>query len=1278
MRLGKWLNRTLLLPLLAILLLLTLLLFSQPGLRFSVWLAEKLVAELTIEQSEGAWLTGVTLSGIHYQNETLDAKLDSLSLRLQKRCLIQFRLCIPELKLSGTAISLTAIDDSSTDVSATANIEEPAVNLEQQAEDATLDDTLAAVDPTVLASNLNPGIFFPIPLRVEQLILDDVTLSLPEQQLHWRHFSIGVVAWGNRLQLSNGRWQDIELTLAPAAVTSSEPITAYQAPELPDFTLPLSIYLDDFQLSNFRFTQGENSEQLERLTFSAQLAPRQIRVLDATALNALGQLQLVANVQLGRNYPLNAQLDATLHAGEFAGQRAQLKLAGDLSQLKVDVITSGLLNATLAAELALLTDDLPLQLTLESKQLQWPLTESLYQLSDTRLTVSGTLSALMLELNTRFNGQDLPDAQLKLSGSWQHWQQQAELTDLLLQTLGGDLRAKGKVQLAPELSWQLGLILNDIQPGLSWQDYPGRLSGKLDTAGSLAENGQLQLQLPLLQLVGELRELPFNLAGSLSLAGDTSAETPQLANWQIQTPGLTLSHGENRLDLRGELNKQWQLDGTLSLPELAASYPGLRGAVAGTVQLRGPALTPDIGITLSAERLAYQEGRLRQVELQAQISLADPIQSQITLSASQGRWQQQRLQQLALSLNGTELAHQLTLQVTADEFKADVALSGALTDREQWQGQFTEFAFQTPIGLWQLAAPLRLSASLPQQSLTLAQHCWQQAPATLCLTEDSTLTAEAASLQLALTDYQLAELNTLLPYQSTLQGDLAVQLSLDWQHGIAPSAAVTVKGSKGAFTQQLDVPVTLSWADFLLNSTLEQHQLRSQLDVNLGSQGKLHAQALVSDLAEADKPLRAEIQLEQLTLDFLKPLLDEYSELAGTLSSQLSVNGTLANPTLQGEIRLDALKVRGKLAPTDIEQADLVVNFIGEQATLTGQVKTPEGAIALTGDANWQDLDNWRAAMQIKGDELKLQIPQAVLFVKPDLQINAQPGRSRISGIVQIPRANITVDSLPQNAVGLSADQILLNRRLQPISVAQANTFAIETDIRVRLGQQVRLSAFGLKTRLNGELRVQQQQINPTVRGEVTLQDGTFRAYGQDLLIRQGKMTFSGPADQPFLNVEAIRNPANMEDDVIAGIRVTGPADEPLISIFSEPSKPQANALSYLIMGRDLDSESGSAANSVTTSLIGMSIASSGRLVGEIGEAFGVSDLTLDTEGAGDNSQVTVSGYLTRDLQLKYGIGIFQPIGQFTLRYRLMRSLFLEAVSGMDNAVDLLYKFEFD
>ena len=46
-------------------------------------------------------------------------------------------------------------------------------------------------------------------------------------------------------------------------------------------------------------------------------------------------------------------------------------------------------------------------------------------------------------------------------------------------------------------------------------------------------------------------------------------------------------------------------------------------------------------------------------------------------------------------------------------------------------------------------------------------------------------------------------------------------------------------------------------------------------------------------------------------------------------------------------------------------------------------------------------------------------------------------------------------------------------------------------------------------------------------------------------------------------------------------------------------------------------------------------------------------------------------------LQVKYGVGIFDSIATLTLRYRLMPKLYLEAVSGVDQALDLLYQFEF-
>mgnify|MGYP001349659963 CR=1 FL=1 len=88
-----------------------------------------------------------------------------------------------------------------------------------------------------------------------------------------------------------------------------------------------------------------------------------------------------------------------------------------------------------------------------------------------------------------------------------------------------------------------------------------------------------------------------------------------------------------------------------------------------------------------------------------------------------------------------------------------------------------------------------------------------------------------------------------------------------------------------------------------------------------------------------------------------------------------------------------------------------------------------------------------------------------------------------------------------------------------------------------------------------------------------------------------------------------------------------------------------------------------------------LSLSRTGSAVGRLGQAFGVEDLSLDTAGSGDKSQVVVSGQLFENLEVSYGVGVFSPIAELTLRYKLMQNLYLEAVTGATQAVDLIYSF---
>ncbi|WP_458259234.1 translocation/assembly module TamB domain-containing protein, partial [Cronobacter sakazakii] len=390
----------------------------------------------------------------------------------------------------------------------------------------------------------------------------------------------------------------------------------------------------------------------------------------------------------------------------------------------------------------------------------------------------------------------------------------------------------------------------------------------------------------------------------------------------------------------------------------------------------------------------------------------------------------------------------------------------------------------------------------------------------------------------------------------------------------------------------------------------------------------------------------------------------------------LRLGGDARQPQLFGQMQLNGVDIEGNFMPFDMQPSQLAMNFNGMSSTLQGVVRTKQGEIALNGNADWSQIDNWRARVAARGSRVRITVPPMVrLDVSPDVVLEATPSLITLDGRVDVPWARIVVHDLPESAVGVSSDEVLLDENLKPEEEQHAS-IPINSNLIVHVGNNVRIDAFGLKARLTGDLKVAQDKQGLGLNGQINIPEGRFHAYGQDLLVRKGELLFSGPPDRPLLNIEAIRNPDATENDVIAGVRVTGETDEPKVEVFSDPAMSQQEALSYLLRGQGLESGQ-SDSDAMTSMLIGLGVAQSGQVVGKIGETFGVSNLALDTEGVGDSSQVVVSGYVLPGLQVKYGVGIFDSLATLTLRYRLMPKLYLEAVSGVDQALDVLYQFEF-
>ncbi len=398
----------------------------------------------------------------------------------------------------------------------------------------------------------------------------------------------------------------------------------------------------------------------------------------------------------------------------------------------------------------------------------------------------------------------------------------------------------------------------------------------------------------------------------------------------------------------------------------------------------------------------------------------------------------------------------------------------------------------------------------------------------------------------------------------------------------------------------------------------------------------------------------------------IRPFVPMVEKLAGRLDGSGRLSGGLLAPQVNGNLLLSGGEVSGPELPTTISDLQVQAQIAGENVQLNGSWKGGEsGQGRLSGHIGWADA--LAVDITLKGEQLPVTVePYAALQVAPDLHITMHGDRLAIAGKVLVPKGEITVRELPPSTVKVSDDTVIVGNQNEE----GKPPMAIAMDIDVIVGQDtLSFSGFGLTATLQGQVHIGD---NLDTRGELRLNDGRYRAYGQRLSIRRARLLFAGPVDQPYLDIEAIRQTG----DVIAGIRLSGSAEQPTTQIFSEPAMSQEQALSYLVLGRPL-STTGEDNNMLAQAALGLGLMGSSSVTSSLAKNLGVQDFELDTQGSGNKTAVVASGKITEKLSLRYGVGVFEPANTIALRYLLTKRVYLEAASGVASSLDIFYKRDF-
>ncbi|WLH99157.1 translocation/assembly module TamB domain-containing protein [Pseudomonas simiae] len=817
-----------------------------------------------------------------------------------------------------------------------------------------------------------------------------------------------------------------------------------------------------------------------------------------------------------------------------------------------------------------------------------------------------------------------------------------------LKLAAGQGKAEGhlNLQFADGITWDTALDLSALNPAYWVAELPGTLAGPLRSKGEF-KNEQLKLNADL-DLKGRLRGQTAVLAAKAEGAGE---------QWTLANLDIRL--GDNRINGSGSLQQRLAGQIDIKLARLAQLWPQLRGQVNGRLDVAGSLKAPQGKLDLKGQQLAFADNRLQSLTLAATLDSAQ--RAKIDLKGSSIQSGDTQVGTLTASAQGDIKNQKVQLDLAGPLVKLALALDGNL-DKGNWRGRLASGDVQAGGQDWKLQAPAKIER-MADGKLTFAAHCWVSGPASLC-GEDQRLMPEP-KLRYHLKQFPIDSLAAFLPKDFAWQGTLNADVQLDLPDS-GPKGVVAVDASGGT----LRVRDKDQWLDFpydtlKLETTLNPKRIDTQLNFRGGKLGELMVQAQINPLPK-NKPITGNFSLVGLDLAVARPFVPMVETLSGKLNGNGRIAGGLLAPQVNGNVNLVGGEVSGPELPISLQGLDVQAVIAGESVQLNGGWRSGKaGQGSLKGQIEWGQA--LAVDLSLQGSQLPVTVePYAVLEVAPDLKISLKNDKLAVAGKVHIPRGDITVRELPPSTVKVSDDTVIIGSQTEE----GKPPMAMAMDIDVMVGEdKLNFSGFGLTAKVQGQVHIGD---NLDTRGELWLNDGRYRAYGQKLDVRRARLLFAGPLDQPYLDIEAIRK----TDDVIAGIRLSGSAEQPTTQIFSEPAMSQEQALSYLVLGRPL-STTGEDNNMLAQAALGLGLMGSAGVTSDLAKNLGIQDFELDTQGSGNNTAVVASGKITEKLSLRYGVGVFEPASTIALRYLLSKKVYLEVASGVASSLDIFYKRDF-
>jgi translocation and assembly module TamB len=783
----------------------------------------------------------------------------------------------------------------------------------------------------------------------------------------------------------------------------------------------------------------------------------------------------------------------------------------------------------------------------------------------------------------------------------------------------------------------------------------------------------------------------------------TGGGTVQLAGARILPSRANLSVAGNQVDLQGSFGARGdRLRFRVDAPELERLGFGLAGFVAADGDVTGSFAHPNIVLNYKADSVVFSSNRIGHAEGHAELRDGANGALVFTTDARNLSAGGVDLTTLTARLSGTRANHTLEAAATGklQDRPLDLALAanGKLTearDGTRWDGTVTRLQNRGTPAL-NLESPLAVSAGPDRLTLGATRLTLEGAVLSL-----KSFAFDHGKIQSAgtLTDISLARLQDLrreiTGEPPAVKTDLVFDGDWDFALGSTASGHIELKRRGG--------DVTVEIGRGLASLGITDLSARAEFSGGNRLNATVHAQASRIGVVEADAhtalvmrdgfltineegALSGNVNANVPSLKTTGGLFGPSYLLDGHLALKLALGGTVAKPNLTGSLLGDGLSAT--MVDQGVQLKDGVVRIALSQNLVDFQQVEFHGASGTLRATGRVRLDGAQPDLSasIVADKLEL-------FAAPDRNLSlsgsASVANAGAEGGMAI-NGKFVVDhalfDMPEQSAPKLGDDVVIVRpdgtvagERPPPAVAGTNKpigpFAPRANIDISLGNSFRFRGQGADLGLSGTITAMSAPNLPLrAVGNVRVTPGsTYTAFGRKLNIENGFFTFNGPVANPGINILAMRRNQQVE----AGVQVTGTVQFPVAKLVSEPSVPDNEKLSWLLFGHGTDQGNNLGQQSTMTTALALLGSASGK---RIAQTFGLDEFSIGRSEVGltDPQVVMVSKAINEWLVVGYEQGLQSASNAIKATVNLTRYWSVAAYGGTFDGLELLYTRRFD